>query len=77
MRYIWLLRPQRLSILEHDGTFTVVSSPATPSKNRKGESLGAQAKFLGCADVAVSIPTGFHVTDPRSYHGYRLCTKLS
>ena len=34
----------------------VVSSPATPPKNRRGESLGALAKFLGCADVAFSIP---------------------
>ena len=32
------------------------SSSLTPPKNRRGESLGALAKFLGCADVAFSIP---------------------
>ena len=39
-----------------DGVKAVVSSPATPPKNRRGESLGALAKFLGCADVAFLIP---------------------
>ena len=34
----------------------VVSSLATPPKNQRGEGLGALAKFLGCADVAFSIP---------------------
>ena len=34
----------------------LVSSPATPPKNGRGESRGALAKFLGCADVAFSIP---------------------
>ena len=39
----------------HSGS-RVVSSPATPPKERWGESLGALVKFLGCADVAFSIP---------------------
>ena len=30
--------------------------PSHSPKNRRGESLGALAKFLGCADVAFSIP---------------------
>ena len=50
-----------------DLKFTVLcfASPATPPKEQKGESLGAQAKFLGCADLAFSIPEmGFHVTVP-------------
>ena len=34
----------------------LVSSPATPPKKGRGERLGALAKFLGCADVAFSIP---------------------
>ena len=38
------------------GSAIVVSSPATPPKNGRGERLGALAKFLGCADVAFSIP---------------------
>ena len=52
-----------------------------PQKNRKGESLGAQAKFWVVLTLHFRFlttnqihQTGFHVTDSRSYH---LCTKLS
>ena len=40
----------------HGLTLPRVSFPATPPKEWKGESLGTQDKFLGCADIAFSIP---------------------
>ena len=54
VRTYWILRAWVWG--PDEGTCVVVSSPATPPKNRRGESLGALAKFLGYADVAFSIP---------------------